>query len=157
MYGRTPRPTRTDTLFPYTTLFRSDGTAARFHLTTIRSSACRRARQCGQRSRRGRSREELAQAVGVEVGELAVDDDGLGRGGGAVVALVQRGARKDLGALQRTAAEQADRLQEGVDVGGEVVAARGTDATAARHGGDRGRGAALQFTGQHGITGLRAE
>src|SRR3546814_17283417 len=31
-----PRSTRTDTLFPYTTLFRSTATQSEFHLTTFR-------------------------------------------------------------------------------------------------------------------------
>src|SRR3546814_15390385 len=53
-------------------------------------------------------------------------------------------------------AEQADRLREGVDVGGEVGAARGLDATADRPDGDRGVGAELEFAGKHGVDGLVA-
>src|SRR3546814_1388276 len=54
MIRRPPRSTRTDTLFPYTTLFRSSG-----RCTTV----FRQARSAGARSRPGRSRRARSGAA----------------------------------------------------------------------------------------------
>src|SRR3546814_20076815 len=59
---RTPRSTRTDTLFPYTTLFRSHCLQPRVfrtvppgrHPARKRGTCCRALKQLKQRSRRGR-------------------------------------------------------------------------------------------------------
>src|SRR3546814_9812921 len=50
MIRRPPRSTRTDTLFPYTPLFRSADNAARLH-TACRSSAQRRCHRPSSRAR----------------------------------------------------------------------------------------------------------
>src|SRR3546814_10676568 len=55
MIRRPPRSTRTDTLFPYTTLFRSDAVVTML-LQPVPGSECRRSRRChGQCWRCGQS------------------------------------------------------------------------------------------------------
>src|SRR3546814_8156568 len=76
MIRRPPRSTRTDTLFPYTTLFRSDGYAAALNLDIAAGLDI-----AGQVCRTGRADEETAgrvdgagardAAVGRDEGEIA--------------------------------------------------------------------------------------
>src|SRR3546814_2649130 len=48
MIRRPPRSTRTDTLFPYTTLFRSPGRSGTHHLIDANGAACRSAMKNGK-------------------------------------------------------------------------------------------------------------
>src|SRR3546814_2926535 len=61
MIRRPPRSTRTDTLFPYTTLFRSRRHPHRTERPRHRLRARRDSRQGGRRQRRDRSRVEIAR------------------------------------------------------------------------------------------------
>src|SRR3546814_18521901 len=69
MIRRPPRSTRTDTLFPYTTLFRSDGLVRQDHERVIskqrhRQEECRAVQRSGPRlPQRRREVEELAGMV----------------------------------------------------------------------------------------------
>src|SRR3546814_9965587 len=88
MIRRPPRSTRTDTLFPYTTLFRS----------RLDAQLCRRAR--------AQFRQRVAEAFDVVVTEKSAMDDDAGD-----VALAQY-AHQFVGADQR-----ADRNGDGADAG----------------------------------------
>src|SRR3546814_4613416 len=83
MIRRPPRSTRTDTLFPYTTLFRSEEDVEEFRAQRAKkyvslNEAERRAERDRQEAKR-KSRQEQRKELGLPLDPLAADaaDDGL--------------------------------------------------------------------------------
>src|SRR3546814_9722565 len=67
MILRPPRSTRTDTLFPYTTLFRSYGVFAAFSSDGFKAQAAqRRFQPCGRISRNFRSKRRIVRKSGMK-------------------------------------------------------------------------------------------
>src|SRR3546814_2345476 len=64
MIRRPPRSTRTDTLFPYTTLFRSTGKTDERWPQRLRAARLRRRSPCPSASRRSPARSGPARAAG---------------------------------------------------------------------------------------------
>src|SRR3546814_12865040 len=87
MIRRPPRSTRTDTLFPYTTLFRSDGRPDLYLLSarSERISPERRGGACLCLGCPGLDRNRLRQAVSQERGRAAARWPARGGGGPAAL------------------------------------------------------------------------
>src|SRR3546814_666060 len=128
MIRRPPRSTRTDTLFPYTTLFRSDGNDAYRHLVhpvPVRTGRVRR-RRAGDPRHLRRAR---GQAARRRPGHLSVEQPAPGRTGhaGRAAGIVLLGAEPDPERRPTADAVRARRLDPGPD----PVRSRPCGATAA--------------------------